>query len=108
MRRRAFIAALGGAAAWPLAARAQQSERMRQIGVLSGVDEAGNRVSLAAFLQALKQLGWIESRNIRIDYRWGAGDANTLRKYAAEFAALAPEVILASGAAAAPMLQATR
>jgi hypothetical protein len=64
-------------------------------------------VALAAFLQALKQLGWIEGRNIRIDNRWGAGDANTLRKYAAEFAVLAPDVILAIGAAAAPMLQAS-
>ena len=108
MRRREFIAGLGGAAAWPLVVRAQQPERMRQIGLLSGADEASNRVALAAFLQALKQLGWIEGRNIRIDNRWGAGDANTLRKYAAAFAALAPDVILAIGAAAAPMLQATR
>jgi len=107
MRRREFIAGLGGAAAWPVVALAQQSDRMRQIGLLSGADEASNRVALAAFLQALKQLGWIEGRNIRIDNRWGAGDANTLRKYAAEFAALAPDVILAIGAAAAPMLQAT-
>jgi putative ABC transport system substrate-binding protein len=108
MKRREFIAGLSGAVAWPLGALAQQPDRMRQIGLLSGADEASNRVALAAFLQALNQLGWIEGRNIRIDNRWGAGDANALRKYAAEFAALAPDVILAIGAAAAPMLQATR
>ena len=68
MKRREFIAALGGAAAWPLTARGQQPDRMRQIGLLSGADEASNRVALAAFLQALKQLGWIEGRNIQIDY----------------------------------------
>jgi putative ABC transport system substrate-binding protein len=109
MRRREFISLVGGAAAtWPLTAHAQQADRMRQIGVLSGADEAGNRVRSAQFRQTLQQLGWIEGRNIRIDYRWGGGDANTIRKYAAELAALAPDVILASGSAAAPMLQATR
>jgi len=108
MNRREFIAGLSGAVAWPLVALAQKPDRMRQIGLLSGADEATNRATLAAFLQALKQLGWIEGRNIRIDNRWGAGDVNTIRKYAAEFAALAPDVILAIGAAAAPMLQATR
>ena len=109
MRRREFISLVGGAAAtWPLTAHAQQADRVRQIGVLSGADEAGNRVRSAQFRQTLQQLGWIEGRNIRIDYRWGGGDANTIRKYAAELAALAPDVILASGSAAAPMLQATR
>jgi ABC-type uncharacterized transport system substrate-binding protein len=108
MKRREFIAGLSGAVVWPLGALAQQPDRMRQIGVLSGVDEASNRLSLAPFRHALEQLGWIEGRNIRIDYRWAAGDANTLRQYSAEFAALTPDVILAIGAAAAPMLQATR
>jgi putative ABC transport system substrate-binding protein len=101
MRRRDFITLLGGAAAaWPLAARAQQPERMRRIGVLlSGVaDNPGVQVRLAAFEQGLQQLGWIEGRNLRIEYRLGAlGDAERTRKYAAELVALAPDVIFASG-----------
>jgi putative ABC transport system substrate-binding protein len=113
MKRREFITLLAGAtAAWPLAARAQQSERMRRIGVLTSgatADDPDGRARTAAFLQGLQQLGWIDGRNIRIDYRWGAGDADNMRKYAAELVALAPDVILASGTATvAPLLQATR
>ena len=113
MRRRTFITLLGGAAAaWPLGARAQQSERVRRIGVLTSgatADDPDGRVRTSAFLQGLQQSGWIDGRNIRIDYRWGAGDADNMRKYAAELVTLAPDVILASGTATvAPLLQATR
>ncbi len=112
MRRREFITLLGGAAAaWPLAARAQQAERMRRIGVLTAgaADDPDVQARIAAFLQALQQLGWTDGRNVRIDYRWGAGNADNIRKYAAELVALAPDVILATGTATmAPLLQATR
>jgi len=112
MNRRAFITLVGGAAAWPLAARAQQPERMRHIGVLvSGTaDNPDVQVRLAAFKQGLQQLGWIEGRNLRIEYRLGAlGDAERTRKYAAELVALAPDVIFASGTSqVGPLLQATR
>jgi putative ABC transport system substrate-binding protein len=112
MRRREFITLLGGAAAWPLAARAQQSERMRRIGVLTAAtpaDDPDGQARLAAFLQVLQQLGWTDGRNLRIDYRWGLGDANNIRRYAAELAALAPDVILSVGTASmGPLLQATR
>ena len=103
MRRREFITLLGGAAAtWPLAARAQQCERMRRIGVLQGggdTDDPRSQPNIAAFLQALQQLGWTDGRNVKIDYRWPAGDADKARKYAAELVALAPDVILAISAA---------
>jgi putative ABC transport system substrate-binding protein len=112
MRRREFITLLGGAAAgWPLAARAQQSDRIRRIGVLTGLaaDDADAQARYAAFVKRLQQLGWTDGRNVRIDARWGAGDADDIRKYAAELAALAPDVILTTGATAvASMLQATR
>src|SRR5215475_2099943 len=111
MRRRDFITLLGGAAAWPLAARAQQPERMRRIGVLIpyAADDPEGQARIAAFLQGLQQLGWTEGRNVRIDYRWSAGDADRARRYAAELVALAPDVILASGAShVGPLLQATR
>ncbi len=112
IRRREFIFILGGAAAaWPLAARAQQSERMRHIGVLKpgAADDPVPQERNAAFLQALQQLGWTVGRNLRIDYRWPGGDAERIRKYAAELVALAPDVILASGTAnVRPLLQATR
>jgi putative ABC transport system substrate-binding protein len=112
VKRREFITLVGGAAAWPLAVRAQQTERMRRIGVLTAgadVDDPDGQARSAAFLQGLQQLGWTDGRNIRIDYRWGAGDADNIRKYAAELVALAPDVILASGTATmAPLLQATR
>ena len=112
MRRRAFITLLGGAAAtWPLAARAQQGQRMRRVGVFiaRAEDNPQARLSIEAFVQRLRQLGWSEGHNVQIDYRWGESDADRLRTHAAELAALAPDVILATGnAGVAPMLQATR
>jgi len=111
MRRRDFITLIGGTAvAWPLAARAQQGERMRRIGVLVAVaDDPEGQARIAAFLQGLQQLGWADGRNLQIDTRWGAGDADRFRKYAAELVALAPDVILAAGGAVVPpLLQATR
>ena len=111
MIRREFITLLGGAAvAWPLAARAQQPDRMRRIGALAGIEDDGEgRARFASFQQGLQQLGWTHGRNVQIDYRFGGGDADNIRKHAAELAVLAPDVILAAGAAAAgPVLQATR
>ena len=107
MRRRAFITLLGGAAAWPLAARAQQPERMRLIGVLMGGPESDpeEQARLAAFLDGLQQLGWTDGRNVRIDTRWPAGDAGRFRTYAAELVGLAPDVILASASASVAALQ---
>ena len=109
--RRAIIGVLGGAAAWPIVARAQQGERMRRIGVLTtlAADDAEAMARLAAFLQALQQLGWTDNRNVHIDYRWGAGEPKRIRRNAAEMTALAPDVILANGTAGVgPLLQATR
>jgi putative tryptophan/tyrosine transport system substrate-binding protein len=99
VKRRAFITLLGGAAAWPLAARAQQPDRMRRIGVLMNVaaDDAEAPARVGAFSQGLAELGWTIGRNVRIDYRWYAGNADAARKYAAELDALAPDVVLASG-----------
>jgi putative tryptophan/tyrosine transport system substrate-binding protein len=112
MRRREFITLLGGAAAaWPLAARAQQAERMRRIAVLMNLaaDDAEGQARLAAFRQGLQQLGWIEGRNAHLDIRWGAGDAERFRRYAAELVALVPDLILAaSGSTMPPLLHATR
>jgi putative ABC transport system substrate-binding protein len=111
VNRREFITILGGAAAaWPLAAHAQQGERMRRIGFLGGIagEDAISRGNQAAFVQVLQQLGWVEGRNIRIDTRWGRGDADIIRKNVADIVALTPDVILASGATAGPVLQATR
>jgi putative ABC transport system substrate-binding protein len=112
VRRREFITLLGGAAAaWPLTARAQQPTRMRRIGVLMtlAADDAEAMARLAAFLQELQQLGWTDNRNVHIDYRWGAGEHERIRRHAAELVALAPEVILANGTAGVgPLLQATR
>jgi putative tryptophan/tyrosine transport system substrate-binding protein len=106
--RREFITLLGGAAAWPVVARAQQGERMRRVGVLVG-GAAADRSDIAAFQQALQQLGWIDGRNVRIDYRFGLGNAAHVRSYTTELVALAPDVILAAGASVlAPLLQATR
>jgi putative ABC transport system substrate-binding protein len=112
MKRREFITLLGGAAtAWPLAARAQQGERMRRIGVLMNVaenDPAGQR-RIAAFLQRLQELDWEEGRNLRIDMRWGAGDSDRYRRYAAELVALTPAAIFAvTTPAVAPLLHASR
>ena len=112
MRRREFITLLGGAASlWPVAGRAQQSEKMRRIGVLMNLaaDDAEGQARLAAFLQGLQEAGWAVGRNVRIDLRWGAGDADRFRKQAAELVALAPDVVLASSLPVAqPLLQATR
>ena len=98
--RRKFLATLlGGAAAWPLAARAQQPERMRRIGVLMNLaaDDPEALSRITAFLQGLQELGWTDGRNVRIDTRWGAGDAARFHRYAEELLALAPDVVLASG-----------
>jgi putative ABC transport system substrate-binding protein len=113
MKRREFITLVGGAAAaWPLAARAQQTERVRRIAVLTGgprPDDSDAQANIAAFVQALQQLGWTDERNVRIEYRWGLGNTADIRKYAEELAALAPDVILSAGTASlAPLLQATR
>jgi putative ABC transport system substrate-binding protein len=115
MRRREFIGLVGGAAATtalPLAAHAQQADRLPRIGVLLGggdTDDPRSQPNIAAFLQALQQLGWTDGRNVKIDSRWPAGDADKARKYAAELVALAPDVILAIAASnTTPLLQATR
>src|SRR6516165_6456721 len=99
MNRRALITLLGGASAvWPLAARAQQPERMRRIGVLSQFPESEARANTAVFRQRLQELGWIEGRNISFDLHWGASFPDLRRKYAGELVALAPDVILTSSA----------
>jgi len=110
MKRREFITLLGGAAAWPLAARAQQPDRMRRIGVFMNLasDDAEGQARNAAFLQGLQEAGWAVGRNVRIEYRWGAGDPELFRRYAAELVALAPDVILASGASMYALQQVTR
>ena len=112
MRRRQFITLLGGvAAAWPLAARAQQTERVRRIGVLFSLaaTDLESQKRKAAFEQGLQELGWTDGRNVQIEYRWGAGDADRFRKYAVELIAFAPDVILVSGGSAVgPLLQLTR
>src|SRR5262245_19331459 len=108
MKRREFISLLGGAAAaWPLAARAEQAVRTRHIGVLIQVAEGDPqaRIEVAAFLRGLQELGWSEGRNLQVDTRWGGGDADRIRKYAAELVALAPEVVLALGGTVAGALQ---
>jgi putative tryptophan/tyrosine transport system substrate-binding protein len=95
--RRKFLATLlGGAAAWPLAARAQQPERMRRIGVLMSTREGDpqRQAQLAAFMQRLTELGWADGRNVRLDVRWTTGSVDAARKYAAELVALAPDVII--------------
>jgi putative ABC transport system substrate-binding protein len=109
--RRELITALGGAAlAWPFAARAQQGERIRRIGLLQGLaaDDPVAQANNAAFLQGLQQLGWTDGRNVHIDFRFGAGNAADIRKYASELVALAPDVILAVSQSLGPLLQATR
>ncbi len=111
MRRREFIGLLGGAVAWPLAAHAQQSDQMRRIGMLQLLadDDPESVVRQVAFEHALQSLGWTVGRNVRIDYRSAKGDANQLRKYAAELVALRPDVILTGGSiSVVPVLQATR
>jgi putative ABC transport system substrate-binding protein len=108
VKRREFITLLGGAAlASPVAARAQQPGRMRRVGVLMGVAESDpeGQARIAAFRQGLSDLGWADSRNLRIEYRWAAGDADRIRAYAAELVALAPDVLVGNGA---PVLTALR
>jgi putative ABC transport system substrate-binding protein len=110
VKRRDFITLLGGAAAWPLAARAQQPERTRRIGVLMywSADDAEGQARHAVFTQALKQLGWSDGGNLRIDTRWATAD--DVRRHTAELVALAPDVLVAGGGTAtvAPLLEATR
>jgi ABC-type uncharacterized transport system substrate-binding protein len=111
MRRREFITLLGGAAAWPLAARAQQGERMRRIGLLlpAAADDREFQVWVAALHQGLAQLGWIIGRNLRIDTRWAGANGADINRHAAELAALAPDVIVAHGTSTVrPLLLATR
>ena len=113
MKRRAFISLLGGAAvAWPLAARAQQGERVRRIGVLMALaaDDPDAQIRIGAFLQGLQQLGWTAGRNLQIETRWATTDTDSLRKHATELVALAPDVLVAGSGTAtiAPLLQTTR
>ena len=112
MRRREFITHIGGAAvAWPLAARAQQGERIRRVAVLMPftADDPEAQPRLLALAQGLQELGWTVGRNLRIDTRWAASDADRARKYAAELIALAPDIIVANGASVlGPLQQATR
>jgi putative ABC transport system substrate-binding protein len=111
MRRRDFITLLGGATFLPLAARAQQPDRARRIGVLMNLaaNDPQGQARVAGFLHGLKQAGWTNDANARIDIRWAAGNADEIRRHATELAALAPDVILAHGSATVgPLLQATR
>jgi putative ABC transport system substrate-binding protein len=111
MRRREFITLLGGAAAWPLAARAQQPGGTRRIGVLMNLSEDDPEAQhlMAKFREGLAQLGWIDGRNLHIDYRWSAGDIERIHRYAAELVALAPDVILAyGGSVVGPLQQGSR
>ena len=107
MNRRDVISLLAGVAAWPLAARAQQREQMRRIGVLTpfAADDPESMARIAAFLQGLGETGWAVGRNVRIDYRWSAGDPDLTRKAATELVALAPDVILATGTPVTAALQ---
>jgi len=112
MKRREFITLLGGAAfGWPLAARAQQRERMRRVAVLMsvGADDAEGQSRVTAFAQGLQELGWSEGRNLRVEYRWAAGNADNIRKHAAELVAIKPDVIVGTGTPTVTSLaQATR
>jgi putative ABC transport system substrate-binding protein len=111
VNRRDFITLLGGAAAWPLAAGAQEGKRIRRVGVLLpyAANDPQVQTRNAAFLQGLQQLGWTVGNNVQIDYRWSAGNEDDTRRYAAELVALAPDVIFASGSAAVgPLRRATR
>jgi putative tryptophan/tyrosine transport system substrate-binding protein len=111
MRRREFITLVGGASAWPLAARAQQGERVRRVAILlpAAADDTEFQARVGAFLQELAVLGWTIGRNVRIDTRWATTNAVEVRRHAAELAALKPDIILAHGTSTVgPMLQATR
>ena len=107
MIRREFITLLGGAAAWPLATRAQQGDRVRRIGVLTGLDENDPqaKILVSAFTQALADLGWTDGRNVRMDLRWAGGDINRMQALAQEMVGLQPDIILASTTAATAALQ---
>jgi putative tryptophan/tyrosine transport system substrate-binding protein len=107
MKRRNFMSLLGGAAAWPFAARAQQPEPMRRVGVLMQIAEgdAESKIQVAEFLRELRELGWVVGRNVKLDTRWAGGDSDRIRKYAAELVALAPDVVLASGGTVVGALQ---
>jgi putative ABC transport system substrate-binding protein len=103
MRRRQFIAGLGSAAAWPIAARSQQPDRMRRIGVLVGLDEndPAAKLRVSAFTQVLADLGWTAGRNVRMDLRWGGGDINRIRALAQELVGLQPDIIVTNATPAA-------
>ena len=107
MGRRRFVTLLGGAAVWPLAARAQQGERVRRVGVLMNAraDDPEMQARMAAFHQGLQEAGWVVGRNVRVDARWSAGDMAILRKAAAELVALGSEVLLAGAGPTTPTLQ---
>ena len=100
MQRRNFLGVLGGAAAWPMVAQAQQTDQIRRIGILMNTAAADpeGQTRIAAFLQGLQQLGWTDGGNVRIDTRWGAGDPERIRTYGTELVGLNPNVILASSA----------
>jgi putative ABC transport system substrate-binding protein len=111
IRRREMIVALGGATMWPRMLQAQHAGGMRRIGVLMAIaaDDPESQIRLAAFAQALQQLGWVVGQNVVIDYRWGAGNAENLKKFSAELVALSPDIIMAnSSAAVSHILNATR
>src|SRR5712671_6614435 len=111
MRRREFIAGLGAAAVWPTVARAQQPNRMRRLGVLMDTAESNSdgQARVAAFREVLQGLGWIEGRNIHIDYRWGGGDVERTHAYAAELVSFKPDVMFAYAAAQlAPLSRETK
>src|SRR5262249_1823728 len=107
MRRRTFISLLGGAAAWPLASRAQQPTRMRRIGVLMNfaADDPETLARITVFVQSLHALGWTVGHSLQIDYRFGEGDAERYRRFASELVALAPDVLVTAGAPAVEALQ---
>ena len=111
MRRREFIRVVGGAAAtWPLSALAQQGEQPKRIAVLTGgaADDPDSQARIAAFVQGLQELGWADGQNLRIDIRWGSGNAADVKRFAAELVALAPDVILATGTTVGALQQASR
>src|SRR5262249_44169243 len=108
IKRRSFISLLGGAAAWPVAARAQQQgERVRRIGVLLSLEESDPeaKAQLSGFMQGLAELGWIEGRNLRMEVRWGGGDVDRIRTFAKDLVALQPDVIVAQGTPVTAALQ---
>src|SRR6516165_10611056 len=107
MRRREFIAGLGTAAAWPLAARAQQGDRVRRIGVLVAADEndPAGKLRYSAFAQTLGDLGWTDGRNVRMDFRWRSDNINRIRALAQELVSLQPDIIVAGSTSAIAALQ---